>query len=197
MDSAHRPPLEEVEGNIVMGNGTTVQPVGMATFTLDFGNIKVPYSMVVADLEVTGVIGYDFLYSHGGLVDVQQGTVTISGHKLKCKLESRLPSLFRIILKENVTVPLRAESLTTGVVKTKRHYWSMVYWSIDLRLWNQLQQLSLKTRNLEQWISFQKYSGTCTCNLPRSWIETESPPDAPETNEVKRNRNRACQDRDS
>jgi hypothetical protein len=106
--------MEEVEGNIVMGNGSTVQPVGMATFTLDFGNIKVPYSMVVADLEVPGVIGYDFLYSHGGLVDVQQG-----GHKLKCKLESRLPSLFRIILKENVTVPLRTESLTTGVVETK------------------------------------------------------------------------------
>jgi transposase InsO family protein len=117
MPDAIRPPLQEVEGNIVMGNGSAVKALGIANFLLEFGNLLLSFPMVVAKLEVPGVIGYDFLYSHGGLVDVPQGQVTLKGQILQCKLESRLPSLFRISLEENVSVPPRTEILTTGIVE--------------------------------------------------------------------------------
>jgi len=86
---------------------------------LEFGGLTTSFQIVVAKLEVPGVLGYDFLYAHGGIVNVAESEVTLNNHTLSCKLESRLPSLFRISLKANVTVPPRTEIMTTGIIEPR------------------------------------------------------------------------------
>jgi len=103
MPSTMRPPLQEVEGNIIMGKGTVVPAVGLANFSLEFDNFTASFPIVVAKLEVPGVLGYDFLYDHRGVVDVTKNEVTLNGQTLQCQLENRLPSLFRI--NDDVTGP--------------------------------------------------------------------------------------------
>ena len=113
-------PLQKTEGDIVMGNGSTVKATGIATFPLKFHeHLTISFPMVIAKLEVPGVLGYDFLYANNGIVDVRNSKVTLNEQTLKCQLESRLPSLFRITASNTVSIPPQSEIMTTGVITSE------------------------------------------------------------------------------
>ena len=110
-----RPPLQPTDGDLKMGNGSTVKAQGTATFSLQLENgSTLSFPMVVARLEVPGVLGYDFLYTFGGVLDVQQCRMTLNGQVVQCQLESRLPSLFRVTLAETISVPPQTEVFVHG-----------------------------------------------------------------------------------
>ena len=107
-----RPQLHEAD-DLEMGDGSHVQPHESAIFTLQLGSgVRVEQTMVIAEIQVPAVLGYDFMFSHKGVVDIcGQALVLDKKHVIPCRLESSLPSLFRITVAETISIPPRSETI--------------------------------------------------------------------------------------
>ena len=111
-----RPPLEPYLPKIRMGDDASITAIGCAIFPLTINGRLTPQKMVVANIEVAGVLGYDFLYDNGADVNIREGSVSINGTAIKCELESKLPSVFRINTCETVTIPPNSEIIIRGKI---------------------------------------------------------------------------------
>ncbi len=66
-----RPPLQPYNDNLVMGDGGKVRPMGKAKIEFQIGDSYVmAYTMVIAEVEVPAVLGYDFLKASGAVLDI-------------------------------------------------------------------------------------------------------------------------------
>ena len=112
-----RPVLQPTVGELVMGDGGTVAPLGVIEAELQVGSkMTVQHSLVVAEIQVPVVLGYDFLLQHQGAVDVSRQRLILGDQHIPCQLESRLPSLFRISLTQTVSIPPRSEMIVKATV---------------------------------------------------------------------------------
>lgn len=111
-----RPLLEPYTTKIRMGDGASINALGCAIFPLNIGGSLMPQKMVVANIEVAGVLGYDFLYENGVDINVREGSLSMHGITIKCQLESKLPAVFRINTCETVTIPANSEMIIRGKV---------------------------------------------------------------------------------
>ncbi|MCP3892196.1 MAG: hypothetical protein GY702_25495, partial [Desulfobulbaceae bacterium] len=75
--------------------------------------------MVIAEVEVPAVLGYDFLKASGAVLDICTQKLMLNGRPLDCVLESRLPSLFRISISETVTIPARSEMMVKAELRSE------------------------------------------------------------------------------
>ncbi|MES9885164.1 MAG: retropepsin-like aspartic protease [Sedimenticola sp.] len=67
-----RPMLKDTHTSIRMADGGLVKLQGKATFTVMINGATFRQEMVVADIEVPAVIGYDFLHCYNCQIDVGQ-----------------------------------------------------------------------------------------------------------------------------
>ena len=70
--------------------------------------------MVIAHIDVSGVLGYDFLYENAVSFNVRDGSLALNGSKVQCELESELPSMFRVTVGETTTIPPNSEIIVQG-----------------------------------------------------------------------------------
>ena len=75
--------------------------------------------MVIADLDISGVLGYDFLYENAVSINIRDGSLALNGDMIQCELESELPSVFRVTLSETVTIPPNSEIIVQGKINDK------------------------------------------------------------------------------
>ena len=68
-----------------------------------------PQNMVIADIDATRVLGYDFIHENGVSINGREGSLALNGDKLHCELESYLLLVFRVSVNETVTVPQNSE----------------------------------------------------------------------------------------
>lgn len=107
-----RPDLGRDCGQLRLADGKIIMPMGIAVFPLEVSGRMVGCRMLVADIEVPAVIGYDFMRQNSCIMDVGKGTVTLNGVQAKCYLESqKLKSVFRLSLLENVMIPACSEMI--------------------------------------------------------------------------------------
>jgi hypothetical protein len=117
-----RPALQPTSGNLVMGDGGAVKPLGLITARVNIGNdVEVQHPLVIAEVEVPAVLGYDFLVEHKGTVDVGKQTLMLNDHHIPCQLESRLPSLFRVTVADTVSIPPHSEMMVPGLITIVQH----------------------------------------------------------------------------
>ena len=100
-----------------MGDGALKSTHGCSVIPFLFNGQLIPQKMVIADIDVAGVLGYDFLYENAVNINVRDGSLVLNGDKLQCELESELPSVFRVTLSETVTVPPNSEIVVRGKIK--------------------------------------------------------------------------------
>ncbi len=112
-----RPPIQSSTNKLRMGDGGLVSPIGSVIIPLEFSGQIIPHRMIIADIEAPAVLGYDFLYENAGLVNIRERYVTLNGSNIPCQLESKMPSVFRIILRENVVVPANTEVVVNAKVE--------------------------------------------------------------------------------
>ncbi|CAH1778995.1 unnamed protein product, partial [Owenia fusiformis] len=72
--------------------------------------------MVVADVSSPIILGFDFLRSFKGVLDVVEGTLLLQGKKFPCVLESNLPVLCSVVVAETVQIPPMTEMIIPGEV---------------------------------------------------------------------------------
>lgn len=112
----HRPPLEPYKLKLRMGDGALRSTLGCAVIPMVFNGQLLPQKMVIADIDVSGVLGYDFLYENAVSINVRDGSLALNGSKVQCELESELPSVFRVTLSETITIPPNTEVIVRGKV---------------------------------------------------------------------------------
>lgn len=112
----YRPSLGPYKSKLRMGDGALVPALGCSITPLDFNGQLIPQKMIIANIDVSGVLGYDFLYENAVDINIREGSLRINGMKMTCKLESKLPSIFRVTIGETVTIPANSEMIIQGKV---------------------------------------------------------------------------------
>lgn len=97
-----------------MANGSPVAPLGSLSLPLKFKDQLTYQNMVIADLEMQAVLGYDFMSKNHCILDINNQTILINDQTVFCKLESQLPNLFRISIDKDITIPARSEMIIQG-----------------------------------------------------------------------------------
>ena len=100
-----------------MGDGASINALGCAIFLLNIRGSLMPQKIVVANIEVAGVLGYDFLHENGVDINVREGSLSMHGITIKCQLVSKLPAVFRINTCKTVTVPANSEMIIMDKVQ--------------------------------------------------------------------------------
>lgn len=117
LPEAVKPPLEKDCGKLEMADGELVTPMGMAIFPLRIQGDLLPCQMIVADIEVPAVLGYDFLKRQDSEIKLGKEVVTFKGREVPCHLESqRTKTVFRIRMAERVVVPAATEAIVPAEI---------------------------------------------------------------------------------
>ena len=81
-----------------MADGSPVVPLGIVKVPLQIDNQIVYQEMLVADVEIPAVLGYDFMTNNKCVINIPNHSVCLNDQTIGCILESQVPSLFRISL---------------------------------------------------------------------------------------------------
>lgn len=94
-----------------MADGSPVVPLGIVKVPLQIDNQIVYQEMLVADVEIPAVLGYDFMTKNKCVINIPNHSVCLNDQTIWCILESQVPSLFRISLNQKVTIPALSEMI--------------------------------------------------------------------------------------
>ena len=94
-----------------MADGSEVRILGTINLPLFIDNQVIHQLMIVADIEIPAVLGFDFMNQNKCVIDVSSHTMQLNNQCIPCQLESQVPSLFRITVRENVTIPSQSEMI--------------------------------------------------------------------------------------
>ena len=114
---AEKPVLSESDVRLRMADGSLVPVSGEASFTVQIKGVSYTQTMAVAEIETPVVLGYDFMCKHHCQINVPRGEILLNGNLIKCVYESTLPSLFRIQVAENITVPRGTEMIIPAKIE--------------------------------------------------------------------------------
>lgn len=113
-----RPQLQTTQGQLEMGDGRHIQPLGAIDCNLWVNRTLTMTQrlIVVEELSVPCILGFDFLSKNGAQLNIDQRTMQIQATTIQCDLESRLPSLFRVSLTETLSIPAYTEMIIPGQI---------------------------------------------------------------------------------
>lgn len=94
-----------------MADGSAVRILGTINLPLFIDNQVIHQLMLVADIEIPVVLGFDFMNQNKCVIDVSSRTMQLNNQCIPCQLESQVPSLFRITVRENVTIASQSEMI--------------------------------------------------------------------------------------
>ena len=116
MAKKKQPQLIQTDSKLYMADGEPVDICGKAIFDVDLNGYIYSQQMSVAEIEAPAVLGYDFLKSHNCLLDIGRSRLNLDGRIVECILESTLPSMYRIRVAENTTVPCGTEMIVPAII---------------------------------------------------------------------------------
>ena len=64
---------------IFSANGTRIDVIGQTEVCMAIDESKLQHSLVIADIRVDGILGMDFLKKHNCVINLQKGTLSVSG----------------------------------------------------------------------------------------------------------------------
>ena len=95
-----------------MADGKPLSFQGQGSFRINIGSDNdtgLQHEVWVADIELEGILGYDFLYKYNCNLDVGRGEMTIQEKAVKC--ERTRAMCCRVVADETVVIPARGEFL--------------------------------------------------------------------------------------
>ncbi|CAC5397200.1 unnamed protein product [Mytilus coruscus] len=105
-----------------MADGHHVRPLGTIKLPLLIDNQYIYQIFVVADIDIPVVLGYDFMYNKQCVIDVPNKNLLLNSQTVDCHLESQIPSLFKISIDKQVTIPPNSETIIHALPNEKLPY---------------------------------------------------------------------------
>ena len=94
-----------------MADGSELRILGTINLPLFIDNQVIHQLMLVADVEIPVVLVFDNMNKNKCVIDVSSHTMQLNNQCIPCQLEGQVPSLFRITVRENVTIPSQSEMI--------------------------------------------------------------------------------------
>ena len=132
LDEATRPTIEPVENRMVLADGSAKPFFGRGSFDLEIEGHRARHEIWIADIEVDGILGMDYLRKHGcniGLGPAGDLKLSISNPSangtediytsLKQTSAETSPSshqCYRVAVQETVVIPANSEMVTAARV---------------------------------------------------------------------------------
>ena len=92
----HRPTLGPYELNLCMGDGALRSTLGCSVIPLVFNGQLLPQKMVIADINVSGVLGYDFFYENAVSTMSEMVPLPLMGAKCNVDLKANSSPCFAL-----------------------------------------------------------------------------------------------------
>ncbi|KAJ8034222.1 hypothetical protein HOLleu_20966 [Holothuria leucospilota] len=108
-----RPELEPVSLEMAVADGRPLPFHGRAPFLLKIGELAVKHDVWVANIDIDGILGYEFLQKYNCTLDAGRGKLTIGSQRQENKEQ---PSCCRIALRETIVVAADSEKMCTGLL---------------------------------------------------------------------------------
>lgn len=112
-----RPRLDPPNLNIMMANGDPLKTWGTAWVEVEIGKVCQTLNFVVSDIQVSGILGMDFLLATGSSLDFTSLQLMIRGEKIKCKSAKGEVFCARLVASETTVIPAGHEALIMAEVK--------------------------------------------------------------------------------
>jgi len=98
---------------MLLVDGSSLPYQGRVRFSIRIGDQQVEHDVWVAEIELDGIIGMDFIKEHNCQLTLGQGRseLTLSGNVTGCKGIDQLPKCARVVAKVTTVIPPRSESL--------------------------------------------------------------------------------------
>ncbi|CAC5362905.1 unnamed protein product [Mytilus coruscus] len=105
-----------------MADGHNIRPLGTIKLPLLIDNQYIDQLFVVADIDIPVVLGYDFMCNNRCVIDVPNKNLLLNSKTVDCHLESQIPSLFKISIDKQVTIPPNSETIIHALPNEKLPY---------------------------------------------------------------------------
>ena len=99
-----RPSLQTSNEKLIFADGDDHAIEGRCSMVLTFGMLEVEHSVIVADVDVMGLLGNDFMRAHSCQLDFENKTLTMEGHEMKYREEIEGSRTCHIKVAETTTV---------------------------------------------------------------------------------------------
>ena len=115
----HRPPLVNRNCGIRSVSGEVTKCDGIVTFKMQFGDLELPVTFHVADVEGKVILGMSFLSEFGGLLDTKNGTMIIGDQTVACLVVNGRPKPRRVYVNGEYIISPGAEMVLPGISKDR------------------------------------------------------------------------------
>ena len=119
-----RPELEDVHLDITLADGSPLKFYGRGRFSLNVGGMSVEHDVFVAEIDLEGILGCDFLTKYHCLLDLGHGQMFASEKPVVCReggshcLQNRC---CKLTVKDTVVIPSSSETVVPGEFRGEFH----------------------------------------------------------------------------
>ena len=107
--------LQKFDQDIVSATGTPLDVLGKAEVFLEIMRSRYASTVLIAEVEVDGILGLDFMKSFNVVTDVANNVLTINGTECSLHTTKKI-GRFRVIVQEQVLLRPRTETVILGKV---------------------------------------------------------------------------------
>ncbi|MES9904881.1 MAG: pol polyprotein, partial [Sedimenticola sp.] len=111
-----RPKLTPVQSTLITVTGEATPFLGKTKIELCMGKQKIEQNVLVADIEMDGILGLDFLLTNQCDIMLSKGYITLKGERIPCFVNSEADHdiCCRIAVGETVEIPPETEIIVSG-----------------------------------------------------------------------------------
>ena len=107
--------LQPFQSEVYTASGNPIDVKGKVQVMVDVNGIQCLTEMVVADIDVDGLLGLDFLKKNNCTLDMKRDILTVKGRICKLSVDGKI-GCYRISVSETVRIPSMSEAIIEGKV---------------------------------------------------------------------------------
>lgn len=113
INASERRPLEQLQTSMLLADGSSRPFLGRGRFSICLGEEEVFHDVWVAEIELDGIIGMDFIKKHNCRLTLGQGCyeLALNGQVTECVGGEELQRCARVAAQVTTVIPPRSESL--------------------------------------------------------------------------------------
>ena len=107
--------VSEVEGDVLSANGTPLQVLGRTNVELKFADKAWVQNVIVAELNVDGILGMDFLVENQCIINLQTHALSISGMDHPIRMEGTART-YKVAVVNRISLQPMSETIVEGTL---------------------------------------------------------------------------------
>jgi hypothetical protein len=103
---------------IITPNGECLQVMGKTITDFEFENFQCSSIAVVANINVNGIVGFDFMRAHSAAIDIERNVIIVQGHEIHVQISGQI-GCYIVVVSAMIALPPRTLSIVNGEVNIR------------------------------------------------------------------------------